>query len=148
VARPGPLALSLLTFLSANSLAQLDLRLPSVNEGVVASIREVRATPKPAPPAAQGPLAASPESLDQGPLVGAVAYRSFGQGSSSEGWQFGAAGTPEMQARLAQTAYEVVVLMDDGEKRSFRPRDATRFRVGQRVTLRTGELEPLGKGGA
>ena len=57
MARPGPLALSLLTFLSANSLAQLDLRLPSVNEGVVASIREVRATPKPAPPAAQGPLA-------------------------------------------------------------------------------------------
>jgi hypothetical protein len=34
--------------------------------------------------------------------------------------------------------------MDDGERRSFRPRDPGRFYVGQRVTVREGELVPLG----
>jgi hypothetical protein len=54
-----------------------------------------------------------------------------------------------MQPWLSESAHEVVVNMDDGERRTFRPRNPGRFHVGQRVTLRYGELEPLGdrKGG-
>ena len=59
-------------------------------------------------------------------------------------WQFGAAGTPEMQPWLAEGGVEVIVTMDDGERRTFRPRDPARFHVGQRVSVREGELAPLG----
>ena len=48
-----------------------------------------------------------------------------------------------MQARLGQTTYEVTVAMDVGEIRSVRTREAHRFRIGQRVALRGGELEPM-----
>jgi hypothetical protein len=34
--------------------------------------------------------------------------------------------------------------MDDGERRTFRPRDASRFHVGQRVAVEAGELVPGG----
>jgi hypothetical protein len=33
--------------------------------------------------------------------------------------------------------------MDSGERRSVLRRDGARFRVGQRVTLRSGELEAM-----
>ena len=59
------------------------------------------------------------------------------------GWTFGAAGTPEMQARLGETTYEVTVAMDMGERRVLQRRDGNRFHVGQRVALRSGELEPM-----
>jgi len=105
--------------------------------GEIRSIREVhgrgadakaRATP------------GSPQGLDTGPVVGTVAQFHFGK---HEGWSFGAAGTPEMQARLGETTYEITVAMDVGERRALQRRDGNRFHVGQRVALRAGELEPM-----
>lgn len=103
--------------------------------GEIRSIREVSAA-RAAPPAAVG----SPSGLDTGPVVGSVAQFSFGAGG---GWHFGAAGTPEMQARFGETSYEITVAMDDGERRTVQRRDVGRFHVGQRVALRSGELEPM-----
>jgi hypothetical protein len=54
----------------------------------------------------------------------------------------GAAGTPEMQAQLGKTSYEVTVKMEDGEQRLFKLPDARHFRVGQPVSTRSGTLEP------
>jgi outer membrane lipoprotein SlyB len=85
----------------------------------------------------------SPQGLDTGPVVGSVAQFHFGRGSGSDSWTFGAAGTPEMQTRLGETIYEVTVAMDMGERRVLQRRDGNRFHVGQRVALRSGELEPM-----
>jgi outer membrane lipoprotein SlyB len=87
----------------------------------------------------------TPSGLDTGPVVGTVARLEFGRGSeaSGGGWRFGAAGTPEMQARFGETSYEITVAMDDGERRTVQRRDVGRFHVGQRVALRSGELEPM-----
>ena len=84
----------------------------------------------------------SPQGLDTGPVVGTVAQFRFDRGRA-EGWTFGAAGTPEMQARLGETAYEIIVAMDAGESRTLRRSDAHRFHIGQRVAVRAGELEPM-----
>ncbi|HWM43430.1 MAG TPA: hypothetical protein VNP36_13405 [Burkholderiales bacterium] len=106
--------------------------------GEIRSIREVHgrgteATTRTAP--------GSPSGLDTGPVVGTVAQFHFGKHEGS--WTFGAAGTPEMQARLGETTYEVTVAMDMGERRVLQRRDGNRFHVGQRVALRSGELEPM-----
>lgn len=124
----------------------LDLRIPAVTDGVVHSIREIHlgnARPDPLASQQKQQPVGLPSDLDQGPLVGSVASRSFGRQPDEPKWKFGAAGTSEMQARMAQNGYEVVVTMDDGEKRVFRPRDPTRFGIGQRVSVRSGELEPI-----
>jgi outer membrane lipoprotein SlyB len=80
--------------------------------------------------------------LDTPPVVGTVAQFHFGA-EKGERWTFGAAGTPEVQSRLGETTYEVTVLMDSGERHTLQRRDGNRFRVGQRVALRQGELEPM-----
>jgi hypothetical protein len=80
--------------------------------------------------------------LDTPPVVGTVAQFHFGA-EKGERWTFGAAGTPEAQSRLGETTYEVTVLMDSGERHTLQRRDGNRFRVGQRVALRQGELEPM-----
>ena len=80
--------------------------------------------------------------LDTPPVVGTVAQFTFGA-EKGERWNFGAAGTPEMQARLGEINYEVTVVMDSGERRTLQRRDGNRFHVGQRVALRQGELEPM-----
>jgi hypothetical protein len=85
----------------------------------------------------------SPQGLDTGPVVGTVAQFHFGGAEKAERWTFGAAGTPEMQARLGETTYEIIVAMDMGERRTLQRRDGNRFHVGQRVALRQGELEPM-----
>lgn len=130
--------------LAATAAAQgnrpLDLRLPKVTEGIVVSVREVHAggpATAPAVPRSVG----SPAGVQQAPPVGAVMYLSLGD-EGDKAWRVGAAGTPDMQARFAQTTYEVIVEMQDGERRTFRPREPRRFQPGQRVTLRSGELEP------
>jgi hypothetical protein len=104
----------------------------------VRSIREVGGLQAGSPQTPVGTAA----GLDTPPVVGSVAQFHFDRGRS-EGWTFGAAGTPEMQARFAETAYEVTVTMDDGERRTVQVRDVSRFRVGQRVALRGGALEPM-----
>jgi hypothetical protein len=107
--------------------------------GEVRSIREVHDA---GTGAAARTTPGSPQGLDTGPVVGTVAEFRFDRGRA-EGWTFGAAGTPEMQARLGETTYEVTVAMDVGESRTLRTREAHRFHIGQRVAVRAGELEPM-----
>jgi hypothetical protein len=140
----------ILLWLAAAQAQPLDLRLQPVTGGTVTSIREVGASAKAAAPQGGVTPVGVPSDIEQRPPVGAVAYLPFGGSSGPAGdgtWRFGAAGTPEMQAQLAQSSHEVVVTMDDGERRVFRPRDAMRFRIGQRVSVRAGEVEPLPKEG-
>jgi outer membrane lipoprotein SlyB len=107
--------------------------------GEIRSIREVHSR---GTEAAARTTPGSPSGLDTGPVVGTVAQFHFG-GGKADNWTFGAAGTPEMQARLGETTYEVTVAMDMGERRVLQRRDGNRFHVGQRVALRSGELEPM-----
>ena len=134
-------------FIAAGAAAQvekLDLRLPKVTDGVVASVRQVNSGSETALAPRSGPRQVGTQSaLDQAPLVGAVVFMPTGPASPDQ-WQFGAAGTPEMQPWLAEGGVEVIVTMDDGERRTFRPRNPGRFSTGQRVTVREGELVPLG----
>ena len=133
--------------LAASALAQqLDLRVVPVTGGVVQSIREVHISVPPAAPKGGVPQSVgAPSDIEEAPPVGAVMTRSFGGSTSSEQkWRFGAAGTAEMQGQLAQTRYEVAVKMDDGEQRVLRVADVSRLRIGQRVAVRSGEVEPLG----
>jgi hypothetical protein len=108
--------------------------------GEIRAIREVSAAGRPAAPPERH-TAGTSSDLDTGPVVGTVMQFHWGKGESN--WQFGAAGTPEIQDRLGQTYYEVVVQMDGGDKRMVRRRDVSRFYVGQRVALRAGEIEPM-----
>lgn len=80
-------------------------------------------------------------ALDTPPVVGTVARFEFDSGRPDE-WHLGSAGTPDMQLRLGEIYYEVTVIMDDGERRTVQRRDGNRFHVGQRVAMRSGELEP------
>ena len=107
--------------------------------GEVRSIRQVHEGGK-ADVRTTAPVGTS-SGLDTAPVVGTVAQFIFERGKS-EGWSFGAAGTPEMQARLGETSYEITVAMDDGERRTVQRKDGHRFHVGQRVALRAGELDP------
>jgi len=125
---------------AAQTRPPLDLRLKPVTEGAVTAIVTVDAAATNLPaPNSQNP--GSPSDLSPGAPVGAVVVLPLGK-DSDKTWRFGAVGTPEMQPYLDKTAREVLVTMDDGERRSFRPRDASRFHVGQRVRVRAGELVP------
>ena len=118
----------------------LDLRLKPVREGAVIAIVTVDAAATNLPaPNPQNP--GSPSDLSPGAPVGAVVVLPLGK-DSDKTWRFGAVGTPEMQPYLDKTAREVVVTMDDGARRTFRPRDASRFHIGQRVSVSAGELVP------
>lgn len=123
----------------------LDLRLVPVNEGKVAAIRQVHANPGRTPPPMGGRSVGSPSDIEEAPPVGAVVSRPIGKSvpPSEKKWSIGAAATPETQARTGEAAYEVEVVMDDSERRVFHMRDAGRFYVGQRVTVHSGELEPV-----
>lgn len=63
--------------------------------------------------------------------------------TAHDGPTIGAVGTREMVERFDGNAWEITVLMDDGERRTLRRRDGTRFRVGQRVTMSGSMMEPL-----
>ena len=133
------LAAAISGFVAAAAAQTLDLRLRPETQGVVAAIRSVDTAATALAPRA--PTPGSPSDISPGPPVGAVAALPIGK-DSDKTWRFGAAGTSEMQVYLQQTAQEVVVAMDGGERRVFRPRDASRFHVGQRVSVREGELAP------
>jgi len=140
----------LLLWLAAAQAQSLDLRIPPVTGGTVTSIREVGAVPKGAPSPSGTQTVGIPSDIQQAAPVGAVVYMPWGSNAgpqTDKNWRFGAAGTPEMQAQLARSSHEIVVTMDDGERRVFRPREPARFRVGQRVSVRAGEVEPLPKEG-
>lgn len=139
----------------AQSDKPLDLRLPPTEApsraasvckdcGEIRSIREVhvgRTQPKQAGVPAES--IGSQPGTDDWRVVGAVAILPFGSGKDDERWRAGAVGTPEMQSQLGETSYEIAVAMDGGERRTLQRRDGLRFHVGQRVTLRTGELETM-----
>ncbi len=125
---------------AAQTRPPLDLRLKPVTGGAITAIRTVDLSATNVPVAGAA-APGSPSDLSPGAPVGAVAVLPLGK-DSDKTWRFGAAGTPEMQPYLGKTAQEVVVTMDDGERRVFRPRDASRFRVGQRVGVEAGELVP------
>jgi len=111
--------------------------------GQVRAIREVSAARPTTADARRAPAAVGTSSgLDTSPVVGTVARFEFDSGRP-ESWHLGAAGTPEMQLRLGEIYYEVSVVMDGGERRTVQRRDGNRFHVGQRVALRSGELEPM-----
>jgi hypothetical protein len=136
--------IALVAAAAAAQIEKLDLRLPKVTDGVVAAIRQVNSGSETALAPRTGPRQVGTQSaLDQAPLVGAVVFMPTGPASPDQ-WQFGAAGTSEMQPWLSEGGVEVMVTMDDGERRTFRPRDPGRFFAGQRVTVREGELVPLG----
>jgi hypothetical protein len=111
--------------------------------GQVRSVREVAAG---RPSSETMRLAQSPpgtgSALDIPPVVGTVARFEFDSGRPDE-WHLGSAGTPEMRMRLGEIYYEVLVVMDGGERRTVTIRDGNRFHVGQRVAVRSGELEPM-----
>jgi len=140
----------------AQSDKPLDLRLPSPDApaaagsvckacGEIRSIREVHiGTALPTGASASADYIGSRPGTDDWRVVGTVAYLPLGAGSKSdEKWRIGAVGTPEMQAQIGQSSYEITVQMDSGERRTVQRRDGSRFQVGQRVTLRTGEIEPM-----
>lgn len=133
------LAAAILATAAAAAAQSLDLRYKPTTEGTVTALRTVDMAANALPQGAKNP--GSPSDLSPGIPVGAVAVMPLGK-DADKTWRMGAAGGPEMQPYLKQTALEVVVTMDDGEKRVFRPRDASVFRVGQRVSLRSGELAP------
>jgi outer membrane lipoprotein SlyB len=109
--------------------------------GEIRAIREISAKAMARQPEPGAAAVGMPSGLDTGPVVGTVAQFRFGAGGGE--WHFGAAGTPEMQTRLGETYYELVVAMDSGDKRTVQRKDGNRFHVGQRVALRSGELEPM-----
>jgi len=140
---------------AAQSDKPLDLRIPPSDMapnsnalcgvcGEIRSIREVNVGRTQAAQAATVSEHVGPRpSIDEWRVVGAVVYLPLGGGAKSdEGWRVGAMGTPEVQAQFGQSSYEIEVLMDGGERRTIQRRDGSRFKVGQRVTLRSGELEP------
>jgi len=122
--------------------APLDLRYRGETKGTVVAIRDVYATGKGPTPASAQSSSATASSLDQGMPVGAVAYWNFGPGAGS-GMRVGAVGQGDMQDWLTDHATEIVVRMDDGEQRSFRPKNPERFRPNDRVTVHSGTIEPL-----
>ena len=134
-----PLVAAILCVAAAATAQTLDLRLKPETEGVVSALRTVDMSSTTVAP--QAPTPGSASDVSPGVPVGAVAALPLGK-DSDKTWRFGAAGTPEMRPYLDKTAQEVVVTMNDGEKRVFRPRDASPFRVGQRVSVRGGELAP------
>jgi hypothetical protein len=127
---------------TAQTRKPLDLQYRAETKGTVLAIRDVYATGKGPTPAGAQASSATESSLDTGMPVGAVAYWNFGPGSG-EGMRVGAVGRGDMQNWLTDHAKEVVVRMDDGETRRFRPEHPERFQLNERVTVRAGLLEPL-----
>lgn len=136
------LAAAILGVTAVATAQTLDLRLKPETEGVISAVRTVDLATTTITPRA--PTPGSPSDLSPGVPVGAVAALPIGK-DADRTWRVGAAGASEMQPYLGKTAQEIVVTMDDGEKRVFRPRDASRFHVGQRVSVQAGELVARGR---
>ena len=73
--------------------------------------------------------------------VGAVIALPLGEGDRRP--YVGGVGTPEMRERFAETAYDIVVLLDTGGYTSVQRADGARYQVGDRVRLRGVQLELL-----
>lgn len=143
-------AAALLALLSAAAWAQVQIpeeRFPGIKLdappagalcnvcGEVTSVREIHLGPV----APANPSAARSQGEELW-VVGNVLALPFGPGKD-DGPRVGTAGTPEMNARFAESSFEIAIRMDNGERRTVQRRDGRRFQVGDRVTLRSGELE-------
>ena len=129
---------------AATVLAQdrkpLDLSYRVETKGTVIAVRDVYATGKGPTPASTQSSSATESSLDTGLPVGAVAYWNFGPGAG-DSMRVGAVGQGDMKPWITDQAREVIVKMDDGERRSFRPANPDLFKVNERVVVRGGLLE-------
>jgi len=106
--------------------------------GRILSVRETQIERKPTLPA--GPQGSGPGSstgFSDGVLVGAVIYLPMGENTSERPF-VGGVGTPEMQERFRETAYEISVRMDDGRLRVVRRPDGSYYRTGDKVRLSAG----------
>jgi len=106
--------------------------------GEIRSIREINVG-RPAGPASPNP-SVQQSSGEEWRVVGNVLSLLFGPGTD-EGPRVGTAGTPEMNARFAESSFEIAIRMDSGERRTLQRRDGRKFQVGDRVAMRSGELE-------
>ena len=108
--------------------------------GTIRSIREVQLR-RPA----NIPKAFQNEPLDRGPsspvLVGAVVALPLGSGTDKP--FVGGVGTPEMRERFTETAYEILIQLDNGGDALVQRADGASFRVGDRVRVMGTQLELL-----
>lgn len=107
--------------------------------GVIRSIREIQ-TPRER--AARQSTPGPRSDLDSSTYVGAVIALPT---NSYEGGKpyVGGVGTPEMQARFAETTYEIIVRLDSGGFSTVRRADGGNYRVGDRVRVEGTSLELL-----
>ncbi len=115
--------------------------------GRIVSIREVHTEGNRGVPAAlRNPAFASSDTGNPAQnqnLIGAVIYLPLG-GQNADKPYIGGVGTPEMQARMRETTYEITVRLEDGSYRFVRRGDASLYGVGDRVRWVGGdELELL-----
>ena len=107
--------------------------------GVVRSIREIYRR--------GATVNRSRAGADWGPadtrVVGAVVVLPFGPGSNSKTGFVGGVGTPEVNERLGEVSYEIIVRMDDQTLRTVERRDGAQFAVGDRVRVSEGRVELL-----
>jgi hypothetical protein len=108
--------------------------------GVIRAIREVQSQrPVPVPKPLQSE--AVDRGLGSGVLVGAVVALPTGEGSAGGQPVVGGVGTPEMRSRFTETAYEIVVRLDNGAFTRVERRDGASFRVGDRVRVQGVQME-------
>jgi hypothetical protein len=111
--------------------------------GRIASIREVSTVREPTGDALRVPGGRESGNPTQQNLVGAVIHLPLGTRGADRPY-IGGVGTPEMYARMRDTAYEITLRMDDGTLRVVRRPDGGAFGVGDRVRWLGGdELELL-----
>jgi hypothetical protein len=109
--------------------------------GVIRSIREIQS---PRGSASRMSTPGPSNDLDSPVYVGAVIALPT---NSYEGGKpyVGGVGTPEMQARFAQTSYELIVRLDSGGYVTVQRPDGGNYRVGDRVRVQGVNLELLGQ---
>ena len=98
--------------------------------GTIQSIRE-----------AQGARAASPPGTTSESPVGLVMYFPLGRRPATESAFVGSAGSRQWQERTANTRYEFIVRMDDGNYRTVSRQGVSDFSVGDRVKVNQLQIE-------
>ena len=101
--------------------------------GVINAVREVQQ--------ARGGATAS---LGSDAPVGLVLFIPVGPGSKQGDGYAGSVGTREWQNRIATTAYEYTVRMDDGEFKVVSREGLSDLQVGDRVRVDGGRIERFG----
>lgn len=134
----------------AQGVIMPDLRIPPAQRdsvraapcrvcGEIISIREVQVAGA-LGAAPQNPAHAATSYSSDWAVVGAAVFVPVGTDRNTH---VGAVGTPDMAQRFSANGHEVTVRMDDGARHVLQRRDGGRFRIGQRVSLSGGLLEPM-----